>query len=149
MLDMQSGVREFVDTGDRAELQAFREAVADYPGQARTLDRLTGGQPALHAQAAAISTAIAGYVRGWATPVTRLGQSNRAAAQRAVAAGTGRRLVNGIRQRFTRLDRAQLTMQAGAAGPRAARRHGHPGARHRRAGGVRAGPGRRSSSRPS
>ena len=111
VLDMQSGVREFVDAGYQAGLQAFREAVTDYPGQARTLGLLTSGQPALHAQEAAISAAIAGYVRGWATTVTRLGQSNRAAAQRAVAAGTGRRLVNGIRLRFTRLNRAQLTMQ--------------------------------------
>ncbi len=113
VLDMQSGVRGFVDTGDRAGLQDFRKAVTDYPGQARTLGLLTRAQPALHAQVAAISAAIAGYVRGWATPVTRLGQSNRAAAERALAAGTGRRLVNGIRQRLTRLNRAQLTMQAG------------------------------------
>ena len=113
VLDMQSGVRGFVDTGDRAELQAVQEAVADYPAQARALERLTSGQAPLHAQSVAISTAIGGYVRGWATPVTRLGQSDRAAAQRAVAAGTGRRLVNRIRRQFTQLDGAQLTMQSG------------------------------------
>ncbi|MFI5065995.1 MAG: GAF domain-containing protein, partial [Streptosporangiales bacterium] len=113
VLDMQSAVRGFAETGTPGEVQAYRAAVAAYPGQARTLERLTSEEPSLHAQAVAISTAIDGYVRGWADPVMRRGQSDRAAAQRAVAAGTSRRLVNGIRRQFTRLDRAQLTMQAG------------------------------------
>ncbi len=112
VLDMQSGVRGFVDTGDQAQLPPFRAAVADYPGQARALDLLTTGQPPLHAQAMAISTAIAGYLRGWAAPEIRLGQSDLAAAQRALAAGAGRRMLNRIRQQFIRLDQGQLALRA-------------------------------------
>jgi PAS domain S-box-containing protein len=120
VLDMQSALRSFVESGDRSELPLFREAAADYHEQAPVLARLTAGLPSVHEQALAIGAAIAAYVRGSAEPLVRLAQRDPAAARRLLMTGTLRQQIDRIRQRFARLDSTQLARAA--ADQRAAQR---------------------------
>ena len=116
-LDLATGVRVYLLTGQPAQLASYQDALRTYPGQARQLDQLTAGNAELHAQVTAISGAITAYVRRWTAPVTRLGRSNLAAARRAADSGAARQPVVAIRRQFAALD---LRQQALAAQRRAA-----------------------------
>jgi signal transduction histidine kinase/CHASE3 domain sensor protein len=99
-LDLETGTRGFVITGQESFLQPFTAASASYPAEARALEALVRDDPVQRARAGHIESAIANYRRTWAAPVIATARANAAAARHIVATGRGKRLMDGVRAQF-------------------------------------------------
>jgi signal transduction histidine kinase len=99
-LDLETGARGFVITGQEQFLQPYTAASRSYPAEARALEGLVRDDPVQLARARQIESAIASYRRSWAAPMIATARTNPAAARRVVATGRGKRMMDGIRARF-------------------------------------------------
>jgi signal transduction histidine kinase/CHASE3 domain sensor protein len=99
-LDLETGARGFVITGQEGFLRPFTAASASYAAEVRVLERLVRDDPVQLARARQIGSAIATYRRTWAAPVIATARTSLAAARRTVATGRGKRQMDGIRGRF-------------------------------------------------
>jgi signal transduction histidine kinase/CHASE3 domain sensor protein len=99
-LDLETGVRGYVITGQEQFLQPFTAASRTYPAEARVLEGLVRDDPMQLARSREIQSRIAAYRRAWAAPVIATARSDPAAARRAVATGRGKRQMDAIRARF-------------------------------------------------
>ena len=99
-LDLETGARGFVITGQDRFLQPFTAATATYPAEARELQALVRDDPVQLARARRLESAIGAYRRTWAAPVIATARTSPAAARRIVATGRGKRQMDGIRARF-------------------------------------------------
>ena len=99
-LDLETGQRGYVITGQPEFLDPLRRAVAAYPAQARSLAELVAAHPTQLRRARAIGRAIDSYRREWADRVIAVARHDRRAAQRLVATGRGRRRMDAIRVAF-------------------------------------------------
>jgi PAS domain S-box-containing protein len=116
LLDLETGERGFLLTGDHAFLVPYVTALSAYPRQARALAALTAGSPAQTARVAAIDASIGRYVRGWAQPLIRLADAGKfAQARRLVATGGGKQRVDALRAQFSGLTRAESRLAAARA----------------------------------
>ena len=59
LLNLSTGLRIYLSSGQPAGLRPYQAALAAYPRQARELDRLTAGNPSLHKRVAALGNSIA------------------------------------------------------------------------------------------
>ena len=59
LLDLSTGLRIYLMSGQPAGLRPYQEALARYPRQARELDRLTAGNPGLRGRVASLGNSIA------------------------------------------------------------------------------------------
>jgi PAS domain S-box-containing protein len=119
VLNMSAGLRVYLVSGHPGQLRTYQSGLSSYPRQVRRLDRLTTGNPGLHARVTSISDAVAGYVQRWAAPIVRLSRSDLPAARRVYTSGAAKRPVTAIRGQFVALYREQQTLsnarRAGAA----------------------------------
>lgn len=99
-LDLETGARGFVITGQNRFLQPFTAASATYPAEVRELETLVRDDPVQLARARQVHSAIATYRQAWVAPVIATARTNPAAARQVVATGRGKRLMDGIRARF-------------------------------------------------
>jgi signal transduction histidine kinase/CHASE3 domain sensor protein len=103
VLDMETGSRGFVITGEPRFLEPWQKAQAELPAVARRLiaeERDDGVQERL---ARRIVRDYRTYVSDWAIPVIRVAADDRAAARQMTATGQGRRRIEALRQRIDRL----------------------------------------------
>jgi signal transduction histidine kinase len=103
VLDLQSGSRGFVISGQRRFLEPFIAARAQVPVQRAEIERLLADRPGARAEVRALGLAIADYVDAYASPLIALARRSPDAAQTRVASGRGHRLVGGLRRRFAAL----------------------------------------------
>lgn len=111
-LNLATGVRVYLLTGQSAQLDPYRDALGSYPGQARQLEQLTAGNAELHARVTAISGAITAYVRRWTSPIIRLSRSNLGTARRSADSSAAKQPLVAIRRQFAALDRRQQVLAA-------------------------------------
>ncbi len=90
VLDLETGTRGYVITGDPAFLAPWREAKRKLPGQSAELMRLAPGRVS-----AAIDAHWRSYLRDWSEPIVRTSSNDRARAR--IASGEGKRRVDAIR----------------------------------------------------
>src|SRR5437588_2024489 len=107
VIDMETGLRGFLVTFQDSLLAPWRSAVRDYPAAARKLEALTADDRRQLARARAVDAAVRSYANGYVAPLIRLARSNPAAARTPAVTMQGKRLVDAIRGRFTRLDAAE------------------------------------------
>jgi CHASE3 domain sensor protein/anti-sigma regulatory factor (Ser/Thr protein kinase) len=104
LIDMETGVRGFVLTGQDTFLQPWRAAVADLPAAARQLESLAASDPEQLRRARTIDAAIRDYATGYAAPLTRTARSTPTAARSIVATQEGKTRVDAVRSQLAQLE---------------------------------------------
>jgi signal transduction histidine kinase len=102
VIDLETGQRGFVITGEERFLQPWQAARNSFPGQARTLERLVAGNPEQHRRAQRIAQATTSYLRDYSIPLVTTARRDPAAARTVAATEEGRRRVDAIRAEFDR-----------------------------------------------
>jgi signal transduction histidine kinase len=99
VLDLETGQRGFLITGDESFLQPWREALTTIPGVSRELNRVAVVREQ-DRRARRISADIEGYVRDYSIPQVRAARRDEASARSVAASEEGKRLVDAIRDGF-------------------------------------------------
>src|SRR6266508_2969768 len=87
VVDLESGQRGFLITGQEEVLQPWRDAQVAFPEQAATLERLVAGNP---------------DIRDYSVPLVNAARRDPAAARSVAATDEGRRRIDAIRVEFDR-----------------------------------------------
>ncbi|WP_084959676.1 CHASE3 domain-containing protein [Thermoactinospora rubra] len=110
IIDMETGQRGFALTGQEQFLQPWQAAIAAYPGQIATLERLVADAPQQHALARRIATAGASYIHHYSIPLVEAARRDPATARSVQAAAEGKRRMDGMRADFDALVAAQQSL---------------------------------------
>src|SRR6266508_2106323 len=102
VVDLESGQRGFLITGQEEVLQPWRDAQVAFPEQAATLERLVAGNPEQRARAQRIAQAGTSYIRDYSVPLVNAARRDPAAARSVAATDEGRRRIDAIRVEFDR-----------------------------------------------
>jgi signal transduction histidine kinase len=114
VVDIESGERGFVITGQQRFLEQWRDAQVAFPGEASTLEQLVADNPEQQARARRITQAITSYLSDYSIPLVATARKDPSAARTDAATDEGRRRTNTIR---TELDQFVASEQ-GLAGAR-------------------------------
>ena len=102
VVDLETGQRGFVMTGQQRFLQPWRDAQRAFPAEAASLERLVAGNPQQQLRARRITQATTSYLRDYSVPLVTAAQRD-PAARTLAATEEGRRRVDAIRAEFDRL----------------------------------------------
>jgi len=100
VVDLESGPRGFVITGQRRFLQPWIQAQAAFPDQAKNLQRLVADNPEQLARAQLITKRVTSYLFDYSIPLVSMAQHNPAAAKTEAATDEGRQRIDAIRTEF-------------------------------------------------
>ena len=103
VLNLEAGLRGYVATGRDELLEPFEIARRQYPQEARRLEALAQGDPALRAEVQQISADIKDYVDLWAIPLLGVAEDDLEVARSVIVNETGRMRVERIRSSFRRM----------------------------------------------
>ena len=112
VVDLETGQRGFVITGQEAFLQPWRAAQAAFPEQAATLEQLVANSPDQHARAQRIAQAGTSYIRDYSVPLVETARRDLAAARTVAATEEGKRRVDALRADFDSLVAAEDDLAA-------------------------------------
>ena len=112
VVDLETGQRGFVITGQERFLQPWQAARAAFPEQARTLEGLVAGNPEQQRRARQLEQAGTSYVRDYSVPLVDAARRDPASARTAAATDEGRRRVDAIRAEFNRFVAAERGLAA-------------------------------------
>jgi signal transduction histidine kinase len=101
VIDLESGLLGYVLARDDRSLETWNDARADFPGQARTLERGAAGEPVQLARIRLIEQDVASYVRDYALPIFEAARRNDPSARSLAATPEGSRRIDAIREEFT------------------------------------------------
>jgi signal transduction histidine kinase len=110
VIDLESGQRGFVITGEDNLLQPWRSARDAIPDQLTLLTRLVADNPDQHATARGISTAIDSYVRDYSVPLVALARRDPAAARTVAVTEEGERRLDVVRKDVDRFVATENTL---------------------------------------
>src|SRR5215208_5308996 len=99
VLDLETGQRGYVNTGDERFLDPWRRALAELPRESERLEELLAGQPEQLRHLRTLDAAAADFRNNWSVRVVRLARRDREHAADLVATGGGKRRVDRIRGR--------------------------------------------------
>jgi signal transduction histidine kinase len=99
VLDLETGQRGFLITGEERFLEPWREARAALPAASGQLVRLAA-VPAQDGRARRIIVEIEAYLRDYSIPLVRAAQRGESAPRSAAATDAGKQRVDAIRDRF-------------------------------------------------
>jgi CHASE3 domain sensor protein len=91
VVDLETGQRGFVITGQDRFLQPWREAQVALPAQASNLEELVADNPEQQARAQRIAQAITSYVREYSIPLVTRARKDPGAARSVAATDEGGR----------------------------------------------------------
>jgi signal transduction histidine kinase len=112
VVDLETGQRGFVITGEDRFLDPWRHAQTAFPGEAATLERLVGSDPEQQARARRIVEAARSYLRDYSIPLVATARRDLAAAQTEAATDEGRQRMDAIRDEFDRFLAAERGLAA-------------------------------------
>ncbi len=113
MVDIETGQRGFIITGDERFLQPWRQSLAAFGGQAAELERLAAVSSSDQAgRAHRITRAAAEYISGYAIPLVGSAREDPGAAQTAAVTMDGKRRIDALRGQFAGFDRAERQLLA-------------------------------------
>jgi signal transduction histidine kinase len=118
VIDLETGVRGYVITGEERFLQPWNDARAAFPAQARTLERLAGDSPDELGQARRIIQDVGSYIQEYATPLVNAVGRNEASARSIATTNEGKQRVDALRAELDRLratERVRMTTRQEAA----------------------------------
>ena len=112
VVDLETGQRGFVLTGDERLLEPWTNARRALPARLAAFERLSADNPDQLRRARALSTAILDYVREFSLPIVEIARDNLAAARNYVARVEGKGRTDAIRDQFARFIAAEDTLAA-------------------------------------
>jgi len=112
VVDLETGQRGFVITGQEGFLQPWRDARIAVPEQARALERLVAGNPQQQARAQRIAQATTSYLRDYSVPLVTAARRDPPAARTVAATEEGKRRIDAIRAEFDHLIAAERGLAA-------------------------------------
>jgi signal transduction histidine kinase len=112
VVDLETGQRGFVITGQERFLRPWQDARNAFPAEAATLERLVAGNPEQQARARRITQAATSYVRDYSVPLVTAARRDPSAAQTADATDQGRQRMDAIRAEFDRFLAAERELAA-------------------------------------
>jgi signal transduction histidine kinase len=118
VIDLETGVRGFVITGEERFLAPWNEARAAFPGQAMRLERLVAGDPGQPRRVRRIVRDTRSYIRDYATPLVEDTRRREPSARSVAVTEEGKRRVDRLRAEFDRLtgtERARITAREESA----------------------------------
>jgi signal transduction histidine kinase len=124
VIDLETGVSNFILTGEEAILKPWKDARAALPGQLQEFERLASADPEQSRESRELVDVINDYVRDYTLPVVNIARFNPAAAQDSAAREEGQLRTGEIRDRFTRFlaaENAAASASAAAASKQADR----------------------------
>ncbi len=104
LVDVETGMRGFVITGQEDFLGPWRAAQDAFGGQAATLERLVADTPEQRDRAKRITAAATAYIQDYSVPLVATARRDLAAARTVPVTDEGKRLIDAIRadlDRFT------------------------------------------------
>jgi PAS domain S-box-containing protein len=112
VIDLQTGSRGFIITGQERFLEPSHAALREIPVQQRALEGLVI-DPEQKKRARLINEAIGSYIDEWTLPLIKTARADVARASTLVADGEGKRRVDAIRGQFQRFLDAESAISAG------------------------------------
>jgi signal transduction histidine kinase len=100
VVDVETGQRGFVITGQERFLQPWRDAQVAFPGEASNLEQLVSDNPEQQARAQRITQGITSYLRDYSIPLVTTARQDATAARSEAATDEGRRRIDAIRTEF-------------------------------------------------
>lgn len=100
LLQSDSALRGYVNTGDQRFLRAWREARLGLPGATAALQESAAGSAARQRRVARLVGAVRAYENDYAVPLVGIVEVSPAAARSAAALAEGRRRLDSIRRQF-------------------------------------------------
>jgi signal transduction histidine kinase len=100
VVDLESGQRGFVITGQRRFLQPWSDAQVGFPGQAKNLQQLVADNPEQQARAQQITERINSYLLDYSIPLVATAEKDPAALKSEAATDEGMRRTDAIRTEF-------------------------------------------------
>jgi signal transduction histidine kinase len=126
VLDLESGLRGYVISGNRRLLGPWRQTRAALPGRVADLEHLVSADPAQLERVRELATEIEAYQRDYALPLIAIAGQDPAAARAPIASAEGETRIESIRRRFTRLlalEDARAAASTASANSRSQRAH--------------------------
>jgi signal transduction histidine kinase len=115
VVDLETGLRGYVLTGQRRFLQPWLQAREELPARARELERLAQADPEQQRRAMAIIASINAYISDHGEPILAFVPDELAAARSAAAGAESKRRIDGIRAQFRRFLRSENARAAASA----------------------------------
>lgn len=115
VVDLETGSRGFIFTGNKQFLRPWNKARRDLPDQLRVVERLASTNPAQKIHARKLATEIADYVQYYSVPLVNIARDNPATARTSLARIEGDRLTDAIRKDFARFLAAEDALAAASA----------------------------------
>jgi two-component system sensor histidine kinase/response regulator len=106
VVDLETGVRGYLLTGERRFLEPYAQARATIGSELRALVSLTDEDPTQQTRARAIAREVASYEHSYAEPLAR-GNGRLSRAQDVAVTVAGKTLIDEIRGRFAILERTE------------------------------------------
>ena len=103
VVDLETGQRGFIITGQERFLDVWHAARAALPGQSRALDKLVTGSPVQERRARSITRQAASYLNDYSVPLLVTARRDPGLARTAAATEDGRRRMDAIRAEFDAL----------------------------------------------
>ncbi|HEY6665963.1 MAG TPA: CHASE3 domain-containing protein [Propionibacteriaceae bacterium] len=100
VVDLETGQRGFVITGQNRFLQPWRDAQVAFPKQASNLEQLVADNPEQQARAQRIAQAITSYLRDYSVPLVTAARQYPTTARSEAVTDEGRRRVDAMRTQF-------------------------------------------------
>jgi signal transduction histidine kinase len=115
VVDLETGLRGLVLTGNERFLQPWNEARAQLPGSLREFERLASSNPAQRIQARQLTAKIREYVQDYSIPLVNIARERPAVARTTLARTEGNRRMDAIRQDFASFLAAEDALAAASA----------------------------------
>jgi signal transduction histidine kinase len=116
VVDLETGLRGFVITGQERFLEPWQAAKVAVPDQARALERLVADDPEQQGRAERITQEATSYLEHYSTPLLDTARRDLASARTAAATAEGKRRVDAMRVEFDDL----ITTERGLSAERQA-----------------------------
>ena len=113
LVDVQTGARGYILTGQERFLKPWRAGQANFPGQAAALESLaaaSGDDQGVHARR--ITRAASSYISDYSVPLVATARRDPAAARAAVASAEGERRLATLHVSFMRFETAERQLAA-------------------------------------
>ena len=112
LVDIQTGQRGYVLTGDESFLGPWDAGRAAFPAEARRLERLVSNNPSQETRAQEISRAGRSYIADWSIPAVEVARTDLDEARALVGSGEGKRRFDAIRAQFDAFAAAQRSLSS-------------------------------------
>lgn len=111
LVDLETGPRGFIITGEEKFLEPWQDAQNLIPGQISELERLVADNPGQLGTVRQIDSAIAGYLKEYSIPLVTLARQEPAAARSAPVTEDGKNRVDALRTWFDQFVAAETAQE--------------------------------------